>query len=76
MPKHYLQAFTREEKIDFGTIDDISFLLEESFARIAARFSKVQPRGEFLIEDERVITGQNSTSAHAIGVALNKHLAD
>ena len=36
-------GFTREEEIDFGTINDIPFLLEESLARSAARFSKVQP---------------------------------
>ena len=68
-------AFTREEEIDFGTINDIPFLLEESLTRSAARFSKVQPWGEFVIEDGRIITGQNPTSAHAVGVALVKQLA-
>ena len=68
-------AFTREEEIDFGTINDIPFLLEESLARSAARYSKVQPWGEFVIEDGRIITGQNPTSAHAVGVALVKQLA-
>jgi putative intracellular protease/amidase len=68
-------AFTREEEIDFGTINDIPFLLEESLARSAARYNKVQPWGEFVIEDGRVITGQNPTSAHAVGVALVKQLA-
>ena len=69
-------GFTREEEIDFGTIDDIPFLLEESLARNAARYSKVQPWGEFVIEDERIITGQNPTSAHAVGAALVKQLVD
>ena len=68
-------GFTREEEIDYGTINDIPFLLEESLARSAARYSKVQPWGEFVIEDDRVITGQNPTSAHAVGVAVAKHLA-
>lgn len=68
-------AFTREEEIDFGTIDDIPFLLEESLTRNAARFSKVQPWGVFVIEDERVITGQNPTSAQAVGEAVVKLLA-
>jgi putative intracellular protease/amidase len=67
-------GFTREEEIDFGTINDIPFLLEESLARNAARYSKVQPWGEFVIEDERVITGQNPTSAHAVGVAMVQQL--
>jgi putative intracellular protease/amidase len=67
-------AFTREEEIDFGTIDDVPFLLEESLTRSSARYSKVQPWGEFVIEDQRVITGQNPTSAHAVGVAIVKQL--
>ncbi|RVU86362.1 type 1 glutamine amidotransferase domain-containing protein [Leucothrix sargassi] len=63
-------GFTREEEVDFGTIKDIPYLLEESLARTAAKYSKVQPWGEFVIEDDRVITGQNPTSAHAVGVAV------
>ena len=63
-------GFTREEEVDYGTINDIPFLLEESLARTAAKYSKVQPWGEFVIEDERVITGQNPSSAHAVGEAL------
>ena len=67
-------GFTREEEVDFGTIDDIPFLLEESLTRNAARFNKIQPWGSFVIEDDRVITGQNPTSAHAVGEAVVKLL--
>ncbi|MEI4551051.1 type 1 glutamine amidotransferase domain-containing protein [Pseudoalteromonas spongiae] len=69
-------GFTREEEVDFGTINDIPFLLEEALTRKAAQYSKVQPWGEFVIEDERVITGQNPTSAHAVGEFLAKLLAE
>jgi len=68
-------AFTREEEIDFGTINDIPFLLEEALARKAGQYSKVQPWNELVIVDERVITGQNPASAHAVGEALAKQLA-
>ncbi|WP_099608038.1 type 1 glutamine amidotransferase domain-containing protein [Vibrio coralliilyticus] len=68
-------GFTREEEIDFGTINDIPFLLEESLTRSAARFSKVQPWQELVIVDERVITGQNPTSAHGVGQKLVEILA-
>ncbi|NOJ21258.1 MULTISPECIES: type 1 glutamine amidotransferase domain-containing protein [Vibrio] len=68
-------GFTREEEIDFGTINDIPFLLEESLARSAARFSKVQPWQELVIVDKRVITGQNPTSAHGVGQKLVEILA-
>lgn len=67
-------GFTREEEVDFGTINDIPFLLEESLARQAARYNKVQPWNELVIEDDRVITGQNPASAHAVGVAIVNHL--
>jgi len=67
-------GFTREEEIDYGTIDDIPFLLEESLARNAARYSKVQPWGVFVIEDDRVITGQNPSSAHAVSEAVVNQL--
>lgn len=67
-------AFTREEEIDYGTIEDIPFLLEESLARNAAQYSKVKPWQEFVIEDGRMITGQNPTSAQAVGKAIVKQL--
>jgi len=67
-------GFTREEEIDFGTIDKIPFLLEEALSRNAGRYNKVQPWQVLVIEDERVITGQNPSSAHAVGQAIVKHL--
>jgi|TARA_B110000238_G_C16026369_1_gene395466 putative intracellular protease/amidase len=68
-------GFTREEEIDFGTIDKVPFLLEESLARNAARYIKAQPWQELIIEDGRVITGQNPTSAHAVGQAIVAYFA-
>jgi len=67
-------GFTREEEVDFDTIDKIPFLLEEALARNAARYTKVQPWQTLVIEDDRVITGQNPASAHAVGEAIVKHL--
>lgn len=67
-------GFTREEEVDYGTIDTIPFLLEESLTRVAKQYRKGQPWGELVIEDNRVITGQNPASAHAVAVALVKHL--
>ena len=67
-------AFTREEEIDFGTIEKIPFLLEESLARSAKEYRKTQPWQSLLIEDDRVITGQNPASASAVGQAIVHHL--
>ncbi|CAH9050399.1 Protein/nucleic acid deglycase HchA [Pseudoalteromonas holothuriae] len=69
-------GFTREEEIDYGTIEDIPFLLEESLTRNAARFNKVQPWGVFVVEDGRLITGQNPASAQAVGEALVRQLSE
>ncbi len=69
-------GFTREEEVDYGTIDDVPFLMEEALTRKAARFNKIQPWGTFVIEDDRVITGQNPASAHAVGEAIVKQLAE
>ncbi|MCZ4339368.1 type 1 glutamine amidotransferase domain-containing protein [Shewanella colwelliana] len=68
-------GFTREEEVDYGTIENIPFLLEEALTRTAARYNKVQPWNEFVIEDNRVITGQNPASASAVGKAIAAHLA-
>jgi putative intracellular protease/amidase len=67
-------GFTREEEIDFGTIDKIPYLLEESLARTAAQYRKVQPWQAFVIEDNRVISGQNPGSAKGVGEAIVKQL--
>lgn len=69
-----ITGFTREEEIDFGTINDVPFLMEEALARNAARYNKVQPWQSFVVEDSRVITGQNPASAHGVGEAIVKQL--
>ncbi len=63
-------SFSREEEVDYGTIDDIPYLLEESLVRQAAKFSKAQPWQELVITDQRVITGQNPASAHGVAKAI------
>lgn len=68
-------GFTREEEVDFGTINDIPFLLEESLTRIAGQYSKKQPWHVHVIDDDRVITGQNPQSAHGVGEAMVKRLS-
>ena len=67
-------GFTREEEIDYGTIDKIPYLLEESLTRNAAGFSKVKPWEEYVIEQDRVITGQNPASAAAVAKSMIKRL--
>lgn len=68
-------GFTREEEVGFGSIDKIPFLLEEALTLKAGQYSKVAPWGEFVIEQDRVITGQNPSSAKAVGQSMLKRLA-
>jgi putative intracellular protease/amidase len=68
-------GFTREEEIDFGTVEDVPFLLEESLTRLAAQYNKKQPWSAHVIDDDRVITGQNPQSAHDVGQAIVKRLS-
>jgi putative intracellular protease/amidase len=63
-------GFTREEEVDFGTIENIPYLLEESLTRKAAKYTKVKPWGVHIVEQDRVITGQNPASAAAVGKAM------
>ncbi len=67
-------SFTREEEIDFGTVEKVPFLVEERLTRAAAGFSKVAPWGNHVIEQDRLITGQNPTSAQGVGKAMIKRL--
>jgi len=50
------------------------FTREKTLSRNAGRYNKVQPWQVLVIEDERVITGQNPSSAHAVGKAIVKYL--
>lgn len=68
-------GFTREEEVDFGSINDIPYLLEESLTRTASSFIKKQPWQVHVIDDERVITGQNPQSAHNVAKAVVKRLS-
>lgn len=67
-------GFTREEEIDFGTIEKIPYLLEESLTRKAGRFSKVGPWLENVITEDRLITGQNPASAAGVAKAMIERL--
>lgn len=75
LASHIVTGFTREEEIDYGTINDIPYLMEESLTRAAAQYRKVQPWQVFVIESGRVITGQNPASAHAVAKAMVKQLS-
>ncbi len=69
-------GFTRAEEIAFGTIDKIPFVLERALRHEAKRYISVQPWDEFIIQYDRLITGQNPASAAAVGRALVENISD
>jgi putative intracellular protease/amidase len=68
-------GFTREEEIEYGTIDAIPFLLEERLMASGGVYSKVASWQEHVEVDDRLITGQNPASAHAVGSLTAKMIA-
>lgn len=69
-------GFTRAEEIAFGTIDKIPFVLERALRQAAKHYYTVQPWDEFVVQYDRLITGQNPASAAAVGRALVEKIED
>ena len=68
-------AFCREEEVAAGTIDKVPFVLEDAIEDIAGSYKKAAEWQEYVIEDNRVITGQNPASAHGVGKKMVELLA-
>ena len=62
-----ITSFTREEEVDYETIDKIPYLLEERLVRLGTVFHKMAPWQEHRVVDGRIVTGQNPASAAAVG---------
>ena len=65
-----ITSFTREEEIDYNTIDKIPLLIEEHLTRKAGSFSKKAPWSNHVIVDGKLVTGQNPASAGGVGKAM------
>ncbi|MEO1335650.1 MAG: type 1 glutamine amidotransferase domain-containing protein, partial [Myxococcota bacterium] len=68
-------GFTREEEIAMNTLDKIPFLLEEAMIDSGGVYRKKSKWSVLVVEDGRLITGQNPASAKDVGVALARALA-
>ncbi|MBY6210180.1 type 1 glutamine amidotransferase domain-containing protein [Microbulbifer agarilyticus] len=67
-------CFTRREEEEFGTIDQIPFVLQDAISGKAGQFHEVEPWGENVLVQERLVTGQNPASAGGVGQAMVKLL--
>jgi putative intracellular protease/amidase len=67
-------CFTRKEEIAYGTIEQIPFVLEDAVTAKAGAFKEVDPWGENVVVQDRLVTGQNPASAESVGREMVKLL--
>jgi putative intracellular protease/amidase len=68
-------GFSTAEEEALGQLDVMPVLLEEEFPKRGAIYTAAPPWGEHVVVDGRIITGQNPTSARAVGEAIVEHFA-
>ncbi len=69
-----INAFTNEEEIAVKLENVVPFSLESTLIERGAKFEKSGLWQTHVAVDERVVTGQNPQSAHAVGEAVLKEL--
>lgn len=67
-------GFTNEEEAAVKLEKVVPFLLEDKLKEHGAKYEKAGLWQEYAVTDERLVTGQNPQSAHAVGIALLKVL--
>ena len=68
-------GFTNGEEAAVGLSEVVPFLIEDEFIRLGARYEKGDDWTAYVVEDGRLITGQNPFSSEAVAQALLKQLA-
>lgn len=69
-----VNAFTNEEEIAVGLEKIVPFLLEDKLKERGAKFEKSGLWQSHVVNDQRLITGQNPQSAVAVGKAIAAEL--
>ncbi|WP_207632705.1 type 1 glutamine amidotransferase domain-containing protein [Foetidibacter luteolus] len=69
-----ISAFTNEEEAAVKLEKVVPFLLEDKLIAHGGRFEKAGLWQEKIAVDQRLITGQNPQSAHAVGLAMVSEL--
>ncbi|SFU74254.1 Putative intracellular protease/amidase [Pustulibacterium marinum] len=65
-----ISGFTNEEEEAVGLTDVVPYSLENKLIQRGAKFEKSKPWEVQVSVDQRLITGQNPQSAHAVGEAI------
>ncbi|RDL44848.1 type 1 glutamine amidotransferase domain-containing protein [Marinomonas piezotolerans] len=68
-------GFANSEEEGVGLTDIVPFLLEDEFKNLGAHYKKGPDWETFIVEDGRLITGQNPASSQAVAEALIKRLS-
>ncbi|KDR68123.1 hypothetical protein GALMADRAFT_78961 [Galerina marginata CBS 339.88] len=70
-------GFSNEEEVDFKTVKDVPFLLQDKIIELGGKYVKADKIwGENVVVDGKLITGQNPASAGAVGRAILEALKD
>lgn len=69
-----VNAFTNEEEEIVGLTKVVPFLLEDKLKERGVAFEKSAPWQVHVVTDQRLVTGQNPQSAHAVGEAIKELL--
>lgn len=69
-----ITGFTNEEEELNKTTDKVPFLTETELTRYGGKYVKEAPFKEFVIQDGRIITGQNPQSPKKVGTMLVQEL--
>ncbi|MGH7018784.1 MAG: type 1 glutamine amidotransferase domain-containing protein [Brevundimonas sp.] len=64
---------TEEEAVELSAV--VPFLIEDEFKALGGRYEKGPDWAPFVVEDGRLITGQNPASSEAVAQAILKALA-
>lgn len=63
-------GFTNGEEADVDLTDIVPFLIEDEFIALGAHYQKGPNWAPFIVEDGKLITGQNPASSEAVAKAL------
>ncbi|UMB75501.1 type 1 glutamine amidotransferase domain-containing protein [Dickeya fangzhongdai] len=68
-------GFTNTEEAAVELTDVVPFLIEDEFQKLGGLYSKGPDWHPYLVEDGKLVTGQNPASSEAVAKALLKQLA-
>ncbi|WP_417763458.1 type 1 glutamine amidotransferase domain-containing protein [Shewanella sp.] len=63
-------GFTNGEEAGVQLTDVVPFLIEDEFIRLGANYTKAEDWSSYVVEDGKLITGQNPASSAAVATAM------